>query len=82
MILPISTIYKRGEQMLYIGIIFILLGVYNIFSDIFDIKIFFKEGKISKDKCFKLDEYDNIKIVVGIFAIIVGLLSLANYFYY
>lgn len=68
--------------MLFIGIIFILLGLYSFLGDIIDLNILLSEKTIVKKEQPKLDDYFKLKLVVGNFAIIVGILSIANYLVY
>ena len=66
--------------LLYIGISFIALGLYLVLDDIYDIKTLIKDKKIIRKESFKVDSYFKLKFVVGCFGIIVGILSLINYF--
>jgi hypothetical protein len=50
-------------------------------EDIIDINILIKEGEIRKKEDFKADTFYELKALVGIFAIMVGIFSLINYFY-
>lgn len=68
--------------MLYIGIIFILLGLYCIVGDIIDTKVLIKERIIVRKEECTFDDYFLIKAIVGVFAIIVGILSIVNYLMY
>ncbi len=82
MFVTISSIRKInywGDILLYVGIIFILLGAYSILCDIFDVNILLSEKTVVKKESPNIDEYFKLKLVVGIFAIIVGILSIANY---
>lgn len=82
MFVTISSIRKInywGDILLYVGIIFILLGAYCILCDIFDVNILLSEKTVVKKESPNIDEYFKLKLVVGIFAIIVGILSIANY---
>jgi len=66
--------------MLYLGVILIILGIYSIFEDIFDVKTLLKEKKIVVKEKIKIDSFYKLKLVVACFAIILGVLSLINYF--
>lgn len=68
--------------MLYIGIIFIVMGVFIVIDDFYDIRILLSEKILTKKQQNNIDDLAKIKIVVGIFAIIVGILSIANYLIY
>lgn len=68
--------------MLYIGIIFIIVGLYCILQDFFDMKILVKEKVIVRNRKFTVDDYFKIKLVLGLFAIIVGILSIVNHLIY
>lgn len=71
-----------GDILLYIGIIFIMLGLYCIFQDFFDMKILVKEKILVRKGQLTIDDYFKIRLVVGLFAIIVGILSIVNYLIY
>ncbi|WP_352419746.1 hypothetical protein [Proteiniborus sp.] len=68
--------------MLYVGIIFILLGLYSFLSDIIDMSTLVNQKAIVKRKHTIVDGYFKLKLVVGSFSIIVGILSIANYLLY
>lgn len=68
--------------LLYIGMIFILLGIYIVLVDILDINILLREKAIVRKEYFIADEYFQLKLVVGIFAVVVGILSITNYLFY
>lgn len=68
--------------LLYIGIIFIVMGVFIVIDDFYDIRILLSEKILTKKQQNNIDDLAKIKIVVGIFAIIVGILSIANYLIY
>ncbi|EOD00259.1 hypothetical protein [Caldisalinibacter kiritimatiensis] len=67
--------------MLYIGVILIAMGLYTIVKDVINIEVFIKEREIKKRKKFKTDGFYEFKLAVGLFAIVVGVFSLINYFY-
>lgn len=66
--------------LLYIGIFFIALGMYLILDDIYDIKTLLKDKKVIRKEKFKVDSYFKLRFVVGCFGIVIGILSLINYF--
>lgn len=68
--------------MLYIGIVFIILGLYTILENIIDISTLLKEKLIVRKMDFNIDEYFKLKLYVGAFSIIVGILSIINYLMY
>jgi len=68
--------------LLYIGIVFIILGLYTILENIIDISTLLKEKLIVRKMDFNIDEYFKLKLYVGAFSIIVGILSIINYLMY
>ncbi len=68
--------------MLYIGVIFILLGLYCILGELFDINILMREKTLVRREQFIIDEYYKLKFILGIFAITVGIFSIVNYLIY
>lgn len=67
--------------MFFTGVLLTASGIYLIMEDIIDINILIKEGEIRKKEDFKADTFYELKALVGIFAIMVGIFSLINYFY-
>lgn len=67
--------------MFFTGVLLTTAGIYLIMEDIIDINILIKEGEIRKKEDFKADTFYELKALVGIFAIMVGIFSLINYFY-
>lgn len=59
-----------------------MLGLYTILGDVIDINVLLKEKSIVKKKDFNIDEYFKLKLYVGVFSIIVGILSIINYLMY
>lgn len=73
----------RGElKLLYIGIIFILIGLYSIFEDFYDFKASFQEKELVKLENVLLDGFYKVKAMLGLFCMVIGLFSIINYFYY
>ena len=68
--------------MLYIGSFFILLGLYSICDEFYDFKVFLKEKILIKKENVEIDNFAKIKMLNGLFCIVVGTYSLINYFYY
>lgn len=64
------------------GIVFILLGIYVIISDKYNIEVKENGREIVKSKEFEKDRLYRYKVVVGIFTIILGIFSLLNYILY
>ncbi len=77
-----KVLILRGDILLYVGIIFILLGLYSFLSDIIDMSTLVNQKAIVKRKHTIVDGYFKLKLVVGSFSIIVGILSIANYLLY
>jgi len=67
---------------LYIGLFFVLIGLYSIFGDFFDCKALINEKTIVKNDDLIIDDYFILKAIVGIFAVIVGILSIINHLMY
>lgn len=66
-------------NLLIVGILFILLGIFTILSVKYEIKLV--EGKreiIKKDKIEK-SIFHRYKIIIGIFAVVLGVFSILNY---
>ena len=71
---------KWGDKLLYTGLFFILLGLYLIIEDIYDIVGSFKSQKIIKKANFTINEYYKLKVAIGIFSVVIGIFSLINHF--
>lgn len=68
--------------MLYIGIIFILIGIYTIFEDSYDLKQSLKEKELVKLENIEKDSFYKVKYMIGLFSMVVGVFSIINNFYY
>lgn len=68
--------------MLVKGIIFIILGIYVTISDKYKLKTNETEKEIIKNEDFEKDRLYKYKVVVGIFAIVIGVFSVLNYILY
>ncbi|RKD31215.1 hypothetical protein [Thermohalobacter berrensis] len=68
--------------MLYIGLIFIINGLYLILSDVYDLKVLIKDREFIKKKGFKVDTFYELKVSVGLLSIALGIFSVLNYIYY
>lgn len=66
-------------MLLHIGIFFIALGLYTVLEEFYEIKVILFDKIIIKKKENNLGNYFILKIVVAFFAIIAGILSIANY---
>lgn len=64
------------------GIIFIILGIYVTISDKYKLKTNETEKEIIKNEDFEKDRLYKYKVVVGIFAIVIGVFSVLNYILY
>ncbi|MCR2045075.1 hypothetical protein [Anaerosalibacter massiliensis] len=68
--------------MLVKGIIFIILGIYVTISDKYKLKTNETEKEIIKNEDFEKDRLYKYKVIVGIFAIVIGVFSVLNYILY
>ena len=68
--------------LLYIGIAFILLGIYTMFEDSYDLKLSFKNRELVKIEDVNRDGFLKTKLTLGLFCCVVGLLSIVNYIFY
>ncbi len=68
--------------MFYIGIIFIVMGLYLILEEIYDFKLLLLERKIIKKEDFIPNNFYEFKLLLGIFIIIVGFFSILNHIYF
>lgn len=64
---------------MYIGIFMLLLGVYEIASEYYDVQKLLKTRVLVRRETIDKDEYFKIKFVLGIFSIVIGILYLLNY---
>lgn len=69
-------------HLLYIGLIFILIGIYSIFEDFYDLEASFKKRELIELESIEKDSFYKVKAMLGLFCIVVGLFSIINYFYY
>ncbi len=68
--------------MLYIGIIFILIGIYTVFEDFYDFKESLNNRELVKVESVEKDNFYKVKAMIGLFCMVVGVFSIINYFYY
>ncbi|MCB5559003.1 hypothetical protein FYJ27_04915 [Anaerosalibacter bizertensis] len=68
--------------MLIKGIIFILLGIYVIISDKYNLKSNESGREIVKNEDIKKDRFYKYKFVIGIFSVVLGVFSVLNYILY
>lgn len=68
--------------MLYIGVAFILLGLYTMFEDSYDLKLSFVNRELVKIENVERDGFLKTKSTLGLFCCVVGLLSIVNYIFY
>ena len=75
--------YNDGvRHLLYIGVAFILLGLYTMFEDSYDFKLSFENRELVKIENTVKDGYLKVKSTLGLFCCVVGLLSIVNYIFY
>ena len=53
-----------------------------MFDEFYDFKVFFREKILVKKENVEIDGVVKIKILNGLFCVIIGIYSLLNYFYY
>lgn len=68
--------------MLYIGIIFILIGIYTVFEDFYDFEESLNNKEFVKVENVEKDNFYKVKAMIGLFCMVVGVFSIINYFYY
>ncbi|MBW4829339.1 MAG: hypothetical protein KZY61_10335 [Clostridiaceae bacterium] len=68
--------------MLIKGIIFILLGIYVIISDKYNLKSNESGREIVKNEGIKKDRLYKYKLIIGIFSVVLGVFSVLNYILY
>ncbi|AFS77704.1 hypothetical protein Curi_c06310 [Gottschalkia acidurici 9a] len=68
--------------LLYMGTLLIIIGSYSILEDFYDFKSILKERVLVKKENVNIDGYLKVKAMIGIFSIVVGILSIINYIYY
>lgn len=65
--------------MLIVGILFILLGTFTIFGVKYEIKFVEDRREIIRKENVESNIFYRYKIVIGIFAIVLGIFSILNY---
>ena len=68
--------------MLIVGILFILLGIFTISSVKYGIKSLNGKREIIKKDKVDRNIFHRYKVVIGIFAIVLGVFSILNYIIY
>ena len=68
--------------MLIVGILFILLGIYVIISDKYELISNNGNREIVKKEDFKKDRLYRYKVALGFFSIAVGVFCILNYIVY
>ncbi len=69
-------------NLLIVGILFILLGIFTISSEKYKIKLVDNKREIIKKEQVEKNIFHRYKIVIGIFATILGIFSILNYIIY
>ena len=64
------------------GIVFILLGLFSIFSQRYEIREIENEREIVEKVVDRKNEFHKYKIFIGIFSIVVGIFCILNYIIY
>lgn len=68
--------------MLVAGIFFVILGIYVISSEKYNIVKNEKGIQIIKNEDFIKDRFYRYKVIIGIFTLILGVFSILNYILY
>ncbi len=68
--------------MLIIGILFILLGTFTMLNEKYEIKVIDDNKEIVTKETVENNVFHRYKMVVGIFAVILGVFSILNYIIY